>query len=71
MRRTWRSLTAVFSLIVFTTWSVHSWTGPPDVRAQDRTPPAVELKKVKYGQLCEAVQAQRGKIVVVDIWAFY
>jgi len=28
----------------------------------------VELKSVKYGALVEAVKAQRGKVVVVDVW---
>jgi len=30
---------------------------------------AVELKDVKYNGLVEAVKAQRGKVVVVDVWA--
>ncbi len=38
----------------------------------DPAPPAssgVELKIVKYAGLVEAVKAQRGKVVVVDVWA--
>ena len=31
----------------------------------------VELKAVKYDQLAEAIQAQRGKVVVMDVWAEY
>jgi thiol-disulfide isomerase/thioredoxin len=30
---------------------------------------AVELKDVKYSGLVEAIKAQRGKVVVVDVWA--
>jgi thiol-disulfide isomerase/thioredoxin len=30
---------------------------------------AIELKDVKYSGLVEAVKAQRGKVVVVDVWA--
>jgi len=29
---------------------------------------AVELKQVKYDQLGDAIKAQRGKVVVVDVW---
>jgi thiol:disulfide interchange protein len=29
----------------------------------------VEVKTVKYAQLGEAVKAQRGKVVVLDVWA--
>ncbi|MBL8798438.1 MAG: redoxin domain-containing protein [Planctomycetia bacterium] len=29
----------------------------------------VELQVVKYGELCKAVRAQKGKVVVVDLWA--
>jgi len=35
-------------------------------------PPAaggVELKTVKYGELVKAVREQRGKVVVIDVWA--
>jgi hypothetical protein len=28
----------------------------------------VDLKVVKYNGLIEAVKAQRGKVVVVDVW---
>jgi len=28
----------------------------------------VELKVVKYNGLVEAIKAQRGKVVVVDVW---
>jgi hypothetical protein len=32
---------------------------------------AVELKAVKYDQLAKALQAQRGHVVVMDVWAEY
>lgn len=40
------------------------------------TPPAppstgVQLQTVKYAELGQAIKAHRGKIVVVDIWAFW
>jgi len=31
----------------------------------------VEMKAVKYNGLTEAVRAQRGKVVVVEIWGFF
>jgi hypothetical protein len=39
----------------------------------DDTPPAadVELKPVKYDALKAAVRAQRGKVVVVDVWGVF
>jgi len=41
----------------------------------DSTAPAgggtVQLKDVKYNGLVEAVRAQRGKVVVVDVWASF
>ncbi len=41
-----------------------------------RKPPApasaeVTLKPIKYQQLIEAVKAQKGNVVVVDVWATY
>jgi hypothetical protein len=32
---------------------------------------AVELRAVKYDQLAAAIQAQRGHVVVMDVWAEY
>jgi len=32
---------------------------------------AVELKTVKYTELIAAVKAERGKVLVVDVWAEY
>jgi len=34
-------------------------------------PATIELKTVKYDALGEAVRAQQGKVVVVDIWGFF
>jgi hypothetical protein len=34
-------------------------------------PSGVELKPVKYRQLTQAIRAQHGKIVVVDIWGVF
>jgi hypothetical protein len=31
----------------------------------------VELKTIRYRDLCAAVRAQLGKVVVVDIWGEY
>jgi len=33
--------------------------------------PGVEMKAVKYNGLTEAVRAQRGKVVVVEVWGFF
>ncbi len=37
------------------------------VAAQDT--PSVELKAVKYPELCKAIRGMKGKVVVVDLWA--
>jgi thiol-disulfide isomerase/thioredoxin len=37
----------------------------------DPVSPEVQLKTVDYRQLGEIVKAQRGKVVVVDVWATY
>jgi hypothetical protein len=39
--------------------------------ASEKTASAVELKAVKYDQLAAAIQAQRGHVVVMDVWAEY
>jgi hypothetical protein len=33
--------------------------------------PAIELKPVKYKKLVAALKANKGKILVVDVWAEY
>jgi hypothetical protein len=37
------------------------------LRAEPALPP-IELKVVKYDKLIEAVKANRGKVIVVDVW---
>ena len=71
MRRTLRAFATGICLIVFATWCVHTKKDGSGVRAQEPTSDAVELKEVTYAQLCDAVRAQRGKIVVVDVWGFF
>jgi thiol-disulfide isomerase/thioredoxin len=47
-------------------------TSEPAVRHTAAKPAeitTVELKAVRYAQLVEAVRAQKGKVVVVDVWA--
>ena len=39
--------------------------------AQNKSDPAVTLKTVKYAGLADAVVANRGKGVVVDLWGFF
>ena len=41
------------------------------VPAQNKTVPDITLKTVKYAGLADAVAQNRGKVVVVDLWAFY
>lgn len=40
-------------------------------RALGTPPEAVTLKVVKYEQLADAVRAQKGRVVVVDIWGTF
>lgn len=40
-------------------------------QSSGKLPSAVELKAVKYDQLAAAIEAQRGHVVVMDIWAEY
>ena len=51
-------------LVVFAAWFVLI---SPDAAAQSNEN-AVELKTVKYADLVKAVRAQRGKVVVIDLW---
>ena len=39
--------------------------------AEPPATPEVALKVVKYADLIDAVRANRGKVVVVDVWAEY
>jgi hypothetical protein len=67
MRRGFAPGLARFLLIVPAAWFVfllgRSGTAAPPEKAG-----VVELKVVKYNGLVEAVKAQRGKVVVVDVW---
>jgi hypothetical protein len=40
---------------------------PPEIA----NPAEVRLQVVKFPQLNEAIAAQRGKVVVMDVWATY
>ena len=57
----------LFVLVLATSMGIHACTA--------QTPPApsgeIDLKVVKYDQLVEAIKAQRGKVVVVDVWSVY
>ena len=43
----------------------------PEGRTSRKVDSSVELSVVKYDQLQAAIQAQRGHVVVMDIWAEY
>jgi hypothetical protein len=34
-----------------------------------KSAPAVELAQVRYDALADAIQKQKGKVVVIDMWA--
>ena len=57
----------LFVLVIGIIMGIQACTAPP--------PPApsgeIDLKVVKYDQLVEAVKAQRGKVVVVDVWSVF
>jgi thiol-disulfide isomerase/thioredoxin len=57
-----RALFFAFLLITAAVRHVHT-------RAGDPTAAPVHLETVKYDGLIQAVRAQRGKVVVVDVWA--
>jgi hypothetical protein len=46
-------------------------TPPAAVRVAHAAPEPVTLRVVKYPELCRAVKAERGKVVVLDIWGEY
>lgn len=58
------------SALILSAWLVFV-VGRGEVATPDaaKPPPAVELKVVKYKELCSAIRAQYGKVVVVDVWA--
>jgi thiol-disulfide isomerase/thioredoxin len=51
-------------LIILPLATVHTWC---DRAAAE--PPVVQLRPVSYRELGDIVRAQRGKVVVVDVWA--
>ena len=42
-----------------------------EVRTSGKFTTEIELVPVKYAQLQKAIQAQRGRVVVLDLWAEY
>jgi thiol-disulfide isomerase/thioredoxin len=46
-----------------------AWFVQDGGRSSAQTAPAVVLKPIKYGELAEAVRAQKGKVLVIDVWA--
>ena len=70
-----RPLLALLGLLVLLTASAAQIPSPVSRPAENsgNKPSAgeVEIKAVKYPELCAAVRAQRGKVVVVDVWAEY
>jgi hypothetical protein len=47
-------------------------SGPAKIeRTSGKLPSAVDLRAVKYDQLRAAIKAQRGHVVVMDVWAEY
>jgi hypothetical protein len=57
------------AMIVLAGAFVYATAGPLGGAPDD--PKAIELKVIKYDDLQAAVTAQKGKVVVVDIWAEY
>ncbi len=71
MRLVLSSLRTWFLLIVPACWFVLT-VGPGSAEPAAPAPAgSVELKDVKYDGLVEAVKAQRGKVVVVDVWGTF
>lgn len=68
MRHAWRRLLRGILLIVPTLWFVSTLGQNAARSAPNEQKAVVELKVVKYNGLQEAVKAQRGKVVVVDVW---
>ena len=57
------------ALIVLLGMFVYSVSRP--CAAPPEKPAPIELKVVKYDALEEAVRAQKGRVLVVDVWAEY
>ncbi|HEV8061613.1 MAG TPA: TlpA disulfide reductase family protein [Gemmataceae bacterium] len=73
-RSTWRLL-VVIGLVILgaaTAAGLFANAGPnQDPATQPPAPAEVTLKPIKYQQLIDAVKAQKGNVVVVDVWATY
>lgn len=61
--------TASLALQAFLVMSLVASRLPAAAQTKDQGTAKVELQIVKYKDLCAAVRAQRGKVVVVDLWA--
>jgi hypothetical protein len=68
MRRVLRFRLLRFLLIVPAVWLVSPVGRTAPTAAPAPREGVVELKVVKYNSLVEAIKAQRGKVVVVDVW---
>jgi hypothetical protein len=55
-------------LIALAIWFVYLFDRGAAVPAPPVRESVVDLKVVKYNGLIEAVKAQHGKVVVVDVW---
>jgi hypothetical protein len=62
-----RPLIAALLLIGFASSSVDIVARP----SQGQPGPTVKMEDVKYAGLVEKVRSLKGKVVVVDVWAFY
>lgn len=58
------------SALILSAWLVFV-VGRAEVAAPETTksPPAVDLKVIKYKELCSVIRSLYGKVVVVDVWA--
>jgi hypothetical protein len=46
-------------------------SGSGKLESASKSASTVELKAVKYDELAAAIEAQRGHVVVMDVWAEY
>lgn len=69
-----RLLGFVVALLLGSVWALnspgHAGAGQ-EASTKAPVPQEVTLKPVKYQELIDAVKAQKGKVVVVDVWATY
>jgi hypothetical protein len=52
--------------LVFSVASVQVLSGPLSTEVD-----SVDLKRIDYKDLCAAVRALRGRVIVVNVWAVY